>query len=276
MAVERINYSGDYKDEQYINLSDAEIIQIHKKLTNSFETKLRKYGVTPPWDRRMNELNELYEKGELNDKELISHINSKELQLIILFKYRRKLVHKDLISAFVRKHIPNAALDQQVRHLGTQLHWNILNKGANIPDEDEKVPSAYHYLVSIDQPNPTLLFDELKRKGRLAAKDFEELKMVYNNSCATCGKKEGTLDERFNDVEIILQQGHMDPSKELTLSNTIPQCQYCNQTYGNDFCFNEYGRVIAVYNPHVVLKSPKSIQDEMITILMEERSKREK
>ena len=274
MAVERIIYTGTPLDNNYLDISCEEIIQIHKKLFRSYETKLKRYGVTPPWDKKMSQLTEQHEKGEISDADLLLHINAKEYQLIFLFKYRRKLVHKDLLSAFVRKHISDAALDQQVRHLGTQMHWNVLNRGASIPDEDEKVPSAYYYLVSIDQPNPTLLFDELKRKGRLAAKDFEELKIVYNNCCATCGRKEGSLDERFNNVEIVLQQGHMDPSKELNLTNTIPQCQYCNQTYRDDFCFNEYGRVVAVYNPYVVLKSPKPIQDEMITILTEERKKK--
>lgn len=269
MSVERIDYTGTPIDDQYLNISNEEIVAIYKKIITAYERSLRKYNVKPPWNNKKV----LESNNNLSNEEIISNLNARELQLIFLYKYRRKLVHKDLISAFVRRFLPSAALDQQVRHLGTQYHWNILNKGASIPDEDEIVPSAYHYLVSIDQPNPTLLLDELKRKGRLAAKDFNELKIVYNNSCATCGRKEGTKDERNGDVPIVLQQGHMDPSKPLDLSNTIPQCQYCNQTYGNDFYFNEYGRVVAVYNPHVVLKSPKSIQDEMITILTEERNK---
>lgn len=273
MSVERLDYTNSPADDIYLDLSDKEIVEIHDKLEKSWETKLRKYGVKPPWCAQPKKKNR-NNTAPLTDSQLVASYNARELQLIFLFKYKRKLVHKDLISAFVRKHIPNAALDQQVRHLGTQYHWNILNKGADIPDEDEKVPSAYYYLVSIDQPNPTLLFDEMKRRGRLAAKDFEELKIVYDNRCATCGRREGEIDERNNNVKIKLQQGHMDPSKELTLSNTIPQCQYCNQTYSDDFCFNEYGRVVAVYNPHVVLRSPKSIQDDMITILLEERTKR--
>lgn len=272
MCVEKIHFTGTSLDDKYTDISDKEIIELHNKIVSAWERSLRKYNVKPPWDTRLKNTSNANDK--LSDSEIVAQMNARELQLVFLYKYRRKLVHKDLISAFVRKHIPDAALDQQVRHLGTQYHWNILNKGAKIPDEDEKVPSAYHYLVSIDQPNPTLLLDELKRKGRLAATDFDDLKVVYGYCCATCGRKEGSTDERNGDIPIVLQQGHMDPSKALDLSNTIPQCQYCNQVYGDDFCFNEYGRVIAVYNPHVVLKSPKPIQDEMITILMEERNKR--
>ena len=273
MCVEKIPFTGTSLDDKYTNISDKEIIELHNKIVSAWERSLRKYNVKPPWDIRPKNTSDADDK-QLSDSEIVAQMSARELQLVFLYKYRRKLVHKDLISAFVRKHIPNAALDQQIRHLGTQYHWNILNKGAKIPDEDEKVPSAYHYLVSIDQPNPTLLLDELTRKGRLAATDFDDLKVVYGYCCATCGRKEGTTDERNGDIQIELQQGHMEPSKALDLSNTIPQCQYCNQTYGDDFCFNEYGRVIAVYNPHVVLKSPKPIQDEMITILMEERNKR--
>lgn len=63
----------------------------------------------------------------------------------------------------------------------------------------------------------------------------------------------------------------MNPRNPLTLKNTIPQCQYCNQTYKDYFQFNEYGRVVAVNNPLILLKSPKNVQDEMITVLLEER-----
>ena len=275
MAVERINYTGTDSDSVYVNISDSEILTLYDKLILAYNTRLRRFGVEAPWsDVFIEEYQRDRKERNVSDSELVGRLKAKDLQLVFLLKYRKKLVHKDLISRFVRAHIPDAALDQQVRHLGSQLHWNVLNKGANIPDEDEKVPSAFYYLVSIDQPNPSLLFDELKRKGRLAAKDFYELKVVYNFCCATCGRKEGSIDERFADMVIELQQGHMDPSKKLDLSNTIPQCQYCNQTYGDDFCFNQYGRVIAVYNPHVVLRSPKHIQDEMITVLLEERKKK--
>jgi hypothetical protein len=273
MAVERINYTGTDADNKYLDLSISEIATLYKKIRIAYETKLRRYGVKPPWNENRNSIDSV-DLDYLSDKQIVKSLNARELQLVFLLKYRRKLVHKDLISKFVRKYIPNAALDQQVRHLGTQYHWNILNKNASIPDEDEKVPSAFHYLVSIETPNPSLLFDELKRKGRLAAKDFSELKIVYDNRCATCGRKEGTVDLRQGDAEIRLQKGHMDPSKALDISNTIPQCQYCNRSYGDDFCFDENGRVISVYNPQVVLRSPKHIQDEMITLLLNERRKK--
>ena len=82
--------------------------------------------------------------------------------------------------------------------------------------------------------------------------------------------EEGKQDTR-NNLVVALQQGHMNPRLPLSLDNTIPQCQYCNQQYLDYFCFNEHGRVTAVNNPLILLKSPKSVQDEMIEVLLAER-----
>lgn len=96
----------------------------------------------------------------------------------------------DIVSAFVRKYKPTATLDQQVRHLGTQFLWYVLNKGTKVPDREEVVPSGYNYLVSIETPNPKAVALALKRSGRLAAENFEDLKIVYGGKCATCGMEE--------------------------------------------------------------------------------------
>lgn len=241
-----------------------EIIEIHNKLIKAYNIYLKPYGVKALW----NESNLKSIETE-ND---IKKLTDKELQMIFLYKYKESFVHKDLVSEFVRRHKKNAGLDQQVRHLGTQCYWYVLNKGTKVPDSEEIVPSGYNYLVSIEIPNPKAIKMALKRARRSSAKTFEELKFVYDERCATCGLKEGELDWR-NGKKVVLQQGHMNPRKELTLDNTIPQCDYCNQTYLDYFIFDENGRVIAVNNPEVLLKSPKDIQDEFITFLLEERKK---
>ena len=56
---------------------------------------------------------------------------------------------------------------------------------------------------------------------------------------------------------IRLQKGHKNPSKPLNIANIIPQCDYCNQTYKNDFIFGDDGRIKAVFNPKIILKSPQ-------------------
>lgn len=240
-----------------------EIIDIHYKLINSYNMYLKPYGVKPLWSELMNDVK--------ISKDDIKNMNDKELQMIFLYKYKESFVHKDLISEFVRRHKKNAGLDQQVRHIGTQCYWYVLNKGAKIPDSDEIVPSGYNYLVSIEIPNPKAVKMALKRANRSAAKTFEELKYVYDDRCATCGLEEGKIDWRTG-RKVKLQQGHMDPRRSLSLDNTIPQCEYCNQTYLDYFIFDENGRIIAVNNPEILLKSPKDIQDEMISVLLREKN----
>ncbi len=253
-------------DKAAVELSDKEVRELHKKIVFAYETQLKPYGVKKLWREDI----EAYEN--LSDAEFVKLLDGKELQLIFLLKHIKCLVHKDAVSNFVRRYLPNAAFDQQVRHLGTQLGWFVLNKAHKIPDTEEKVPSGYNYLVSIDTPNPKIIAIALKRAGRLSARNFEELKMAYGNKCATCGAEAGKKDVRDGSV-VTLEQGHMNPRKPLTLDNTIPQCKYCNSTYLDYFQFNEYGRVIAVNNPEILLKSPRDIQDEMIQVLLEERKK---
>lgn len=265
MKLARIDFSNPDSVEKYINIPDKEIREIHNKIVFSYNAYLKDYGVRKLWGDDI--------PTECSDTEFVSYLDAKELQLIFLFKYMNCLVHKDMVSEFVRKHIPNAAFDQQVRHLGSQYLWYVLNKGAKIPNTDEKVPSGYNYLFSIEVANPIAVALALKRTGRLGAKNFVELKIAYGNKCATCGIEEGKKDIR-NEGIVVLQQGHMNPRMPLVLSNTIPQCQYCNQTYKDYFLFNEYGRVIAVNNPEILLKSPKPVQDEMICVLLKERESR--
>lgn len=262
MKIKKIDFTNPNWYDEYLNISTEEIRDIHKKIVSSYNANLKDYGVKKIWNDNITD--------DCSDEEFISCLDAKELQLIFLYKHLNCFVHKDMVSAFVRKYIPNAAFDQQVRHLGSQLFWYVLNKGSKVPNTDEKVPSGYNYLVSIEMPNPKAVAEALKRIGRLAAKNFHELKLAYGNKCATCGIEEGKKDPR-NESVVVLQQGHMDPRAPLTLDNTIPQCQYCNQTYKDYFVFNEYGRVIAVNNPLILLKSPRAVQDEMITVLLKER-----
>ncbi len=261
MTIRKIDFSNPNLVDSYINIPEKEICEIHNKIVFAYESNLKNYGVRKLWNDSI---------ATILTEESISLLDAKELQLIFLYKYLNCFVHKDLVSKFVQKYIPNAAFDQQVRHLGSQYFWYVLNKGTKVPNTNITVPSGYNYLVSIDIPNPKAVAESLKRTGRLAARNFSELKIAYGNKCATCGIEEGKKDTR-NEETVILQQGHMNPRKPLTLDNTIPQCQYCNQTYKDYFVFNEYGRVTAVNNPLILLKSPKDVQDEMIKVLLKER-----
>ena len=264
MEIKKIDFEDSALGEEYLNISCSEIRMLHNKIVNSYDKYLERYNVKKLWKDDLN--------YDCDDCDFVAQLDAKELQLIFLCKHTKCLVHKDIVSKFVRKHIKNAALDQQVRHLGSQYYWYVLNKGAKIPDSDITVPSGYNYLFSIELPNPIAVEAALRRVGRLGARDFGELKLAYLRKCATCGIEEGKKDYRNEEI-VVLQQGHMNPREPLTLENTIPQCQYCNQTYKDYFQFNVQGRVVAVNNPIILLKSPKSVQDEMITVLLEERKK---
>ncbi len=233
------------KHGEYTSMPLSEIEKWYKQLNKEYTLNLSKYGVKLP---KRNSI--------------------KALWLIFLRKNKGTLVHKDTISSFVASIKPNAGKDQQVRHLASD-GWYILNKGDKIPDKKSTVPSGYHVLITTESPKPTFLFNSLKRAGRIAAKNFNELKAVYGFRCASCGSKEGEPHFLEPDKKTQLQQGHMNPSKPITLDNLIPQCQICNQAYQDDFVFDIKGRVVAVASVKPVLKAEKEIQDEIFKELQE-------
>lgn len=192
------------------------------------------------------------------------------LQLIYLYKYRDYLVHRDTISEFVRQVFNGASRDQQTRHLASK-GWYVLLRGEQIPGTNgDKVESGYHLFYDITVPKPTFMLEKLKRLGRLAAKTFEELVVVYDNKCSTCGAEKGKSHPKYNEKVVELQQGHMDPRKPLNLDNAIPQCQVCNQTYQNNFIFDENGYVKSIYNPDFVLRSDEDIKRKVFETLQKE------
>jgi hypothetical protein len=224
-------------------MSPDEIESWYQKLETEYGTNLSQYGVKFP---RRN--------------------TAQALWLIYLRKYQGKLIHKDTISSFVETVNPKAGKDQQVRHLASS-GWYILNKGDKLPDEKETVESGYHILVTTENPKPTFLFKALKRAGRIAAKNFGQLKAVYGFRCATCGSPEGKPNFLEPDKRTELHQGHMDPVQSLTLQNSIPQCQVCNGVYKDDYVFDLKGRVVALASPAAVLRSSKQIQEEVKRLL---------
>lgn len=191
-----------------------------------------------------------------------SRHSAKALWLIFLKKNQGKLVHKDTVSAFVGAVEPTSGKDQQVRHLAAD-GWFVLNKGDKIPNEEKVVPSGYHVLITTENPKPSFLYKALKRAGRISAKNFEQLKIAYDMRCATCGSQEGKPHLLEPNKRTLLNQGHMDPHKSLTLENSIPQCELCNQTYKDDYVFNEKGRVVTIASPKPVLKASKEVQQEV-------------
>lgn len=228
------------KQGSHVYMSPDEIESWYRKLEGEYKTNLAQYGVKFPAEHSI-----------------------KALWLIFLRKNKGTLVHKDTISSFVASVNPKAGKDQQVRHLASD-GWYILNKGDKLPDKKDVVPSGYHILITTENPKPTFLFKSLKRAGRIAAKDFGQLKAAYGFRCASCGSQEGKPNLLEPDKKTQLQQGHMNPLKALTLENSIPQCQVCNQVYQDDFVFDAKGRVVAVASEKAVLRADKEVQKEIL------------
>lgn len=231
------------KTGNHIYMSPEEIDSWYAKIEEYHKTYLQEYGIQMPGRK-----------------------SSSALWLVFLAKHQGKLVHKDTISAFVNTVDPKSGKDQQVRHLGGK-GWYILNKGDKIPGEEKTIPSGYHVLLSLESPKPSFLHKALKRAGRISAQNFDQLKVVYGSRCATCGSPEGKPHLLEPNKRTVLHQGHMDPHKALTLENTIPQCELCNQTYKEDYVFDNKGRVIAIASAGPVLRASKEVKEEVKKLL---------
>jgi len=229
----------------HVYMSPDEVKTWYNKLCAEYVASLSQYGVVLP---------------KLG--------TTKCLWLVYLRKYQGVMVHKDTISSFVESVNPESGKDQQVRHLASD-GWYILNRGDRIPESVDVVPSGYHVLITTDNPKPSFLFKSLTRAGRLAAKNFGQLKAVYGFRCATCGSPEGKSNLLEPSMKTELQQGHKNPHLSLTINNTIPQCQVCNRVYQDDYVFDDKGRVVALASVRPVLRSDKRVRAEILVSLQE-------
>ena len=109
--------------------------------------------------------------------------------------------------------------------------------------DDNNLKNGEYKLISLEQPYPGFIKN---RRTGLNTNDFEEIKKHYGYRCACCGSKEGEPHLYYKNIITQLQQGHMNPSKDLTEGNIIPQCQICNQPDKNRWIYDSFGRVIAV------------------------------
>lgn len=189
------------------------------------------------WERFLTE----YQRSPLarSHIKLPTYGTCRAYQLIALFMNMGEPVHKDAISGFVIEHMRmnghTASGDQQVRHLQAS-GYNVLTRGCVMPN-GEPIPNGCYMLADL---NVSRKYNSSKRATRLNDADWLRLKSNYDNTCATCGRCEGTIDDRTGRI-VSLQQGHMDPGKPLVMSNTVPQCSYCNQSARDRFVFNKNG-----------------------------------
>lgn len=154
------------------------------------------------------------------------------LILLYLYKNIRNYIHIDEIKKFASLHYHLTGTEPiQVRHLSTQKGWCIIKDG------------KYKFcLSSVVKPKNGFILD--KRNIEITENDWINILEEYDYMCVNCGSKENE-PLRFSKNKITkLEKGHMDPRKDLTLNNCIPQCEFCNKSYKNKAIFNKHGIII--------------------------------
>lgn len=177
--------------------------------------------------------------------------------LAMLMHFQGEPVHKDAISDAVQREFPGSGRDQQVRHLKRD-GWNI-----------EPAGNGEHILENPYTPSQEFVTQRARRQGRISAEDFESLIKTFGNRCATCGGVQDEPDPRYGGDVIKLQRGHQNPHRPGDRSNTIPQCQFCNRAYKDDYEFDDKGRVRAVANVGPVKRARQPVQRKIYDFLKE-------
>lgn len=157
---------------------------------------------------------------------------------------KTKIISKQELTKFIKIFYPEVNDVQQGRHLGKQKGWYIIS-GTRNDLVGVEIPKGSYQLISLEEAHPSFIGD---RRTGVQTNDFSSLKEQYNYRCATCGSKEGEYHFIRRGEIVNLQQGHMDPNKDLVSGNVIPQCQICNRADRNRWIYDATGRVIHVAN----------------------------
>lgn len=171
-----------------------------------------------------------------------------------------EVVSKGELTTFIRHYKPTINDVQDGRHLGAQKGFYIVSGRRN---DRHQIPDGSYKLITLEEPYPGFM-RERRQSGSL---DWEGLKKQYDYRCATCGSKEGELNYRWPLIITVLEKAHMNPRKELTDDNAIPQCSACNRGDRNRWVYDRKGRVINIANPNVISASGEDVQLDVYRIL---------
>jgi hypothetical protein len=164
--------------------------------------------------------------------ELSSPPGCMQLQLIYLRAHLGHGVDKHEMALWMRQHNSTCGLDPQARHWKAK-GWDVQGR-SGVDGLSRPLPNGYYCLTSLG-PSTEFLTKRTRELGRIAATDWDTLKLVYNNRCGMCGAN-----------GVSLEQGHMDPNQPLELTNTIPLCTDCNRWQLDRFVIDDRGRVVTV------------------------------
>ncbi len=230
-------------------MSDKEIIEIYTMLQFYHDKYLIKHGVILP---------NLKQGGNYTKDALV---------LVRLAKGYpdTETLSKRELTDFMGLYFDDIVDVQQARHLSAQKGWCIQSG-----TRGENIPKGCYKLVSLEIPSPSFISD---RRSGVSADNFDSLKKAYDNRCATCGSEEGKPHLYRKGTIVQLQQGHIDPSKDLVPGNIIPQCQVCNRADRNRWVYDKTGRVEEVADTYdgkrVVIKFIKNTSDLVRRELLE-------
>ena len=214
-----------YNDKKYRILV---VENLYEEIRQAHSKHLSQYNVTLPALKRAD--------GDYTKDALVL------IRLYVNYPDTKELSKKE-ITKFMRLFYPEVDDVQQQRHLAMQKGWYILSGTRGDFSDNYKIKAGTYKLVSVEKPHPSYI--ENRRTG-VNTEDFEELKKIYGYRCAVCGSKEGKPHFFRKNVTVKLQQGHMDPQKDLTAGNIIPQCQICNRPDRNRWIYDKTGRVIKI------------------------------
>ena len=187
----------------------------------------------------------------------------RSIALIALYLRFGKPVTKNELTKFVRTYVDGKADVQDGRHLGNTQGWYVLSAQRNDVGTETWPKDAYG-LMSLTDCYPGF---SGHRVGILEESEWSLLLKKFDYRCSLCGSEEGKSNLRNKSVVTQLQQGHKDPTKPLSLSNCLPQCQECNRPLGRNFIFDDKGRPKAISNADLILRSPHNIQIEVFDLL---------
>jgi hypothetical protein len=190
----------------------------------------------------------------------------RSLALIALYIRLGQPVTKRELTNFVRKYVEGEADVQDGRHLANTQGWYVLSTQRNDVGT-ETWPKDSYGLISITDCYPSF---SGHREGNLESQEWARLLEKFENRCSLCGSEEGKNNLRNKSVITQLQQGHKDPTKPLSPSNCLPQCQECNRPLQQKFIFDDKGRPKAISKADLIFKSPRNIQIEVFRLLKAE------
>jgi hypothetical protein len=138
--------------------------------------------------------------------------------------------------------------------------FNARSKGGILPN-GTKISSGSYCLVDMINASPDW---KNARQSAVQSGDWELIKKQYNYKCACCGSKEGEPNNKKSSKITKLEQGHMNPNKNLEPGNIIPQCEVCNKPYKNNVVFDSEGYIYSLGNSTLVLRSDLSVKQQIL------------